>query len=740
MNEPIARENLNESLSRRQVMIGAAGFTFAFALARSGIAGAAVPASATQGNALSPWVSIAPDGTVFIMSPATEMGQGSMTSLPRVLAEELDADWDKVRVVPAPPIDAIYANPGFGMMYTAGSNAVTNYFKPLRTFGAQVRRVLLDNAAKKWGVPLAELTTEPSVAIHAKSGRRLTYGEIAAFAEVPAKAPEIKPEELKKTSEFRYIGKDTLRVELPNKVNGSAQYSIDVQVPGMLYATVLRAPVEGSAPGHVNDGKAKSIPGVIRTVPLPYGVGVLAETPWAALSGRQALIGEVTWTRTGMAWGFDSDRATEEFAAAARDLKTPATAWDKQGDALAEMAKAATIVEASYICDYAYHAQMEPLNAVASVSPAGDAAEIWCGTQSQSMAQEAVANVLGIARDKVKLHDMLMGGGFGRRGHRDEEFIVDAVLMAKEAGQPVKIIWTREDDVHNGRFRPLSAHYLRAGLDASGKLVALHQRIAVDRVLPFADPVRYKNARGRDSIVMRGTELSTYDIPHQLSEQLYRDTGVRTSPLRGIGWTANIFAAESFLDEVAENRGLDPVALRLELLKDLPRHRKVVETVAEMANWGKKREGRGLGFAFVDYSNTPIAGIVEVSVDRAAGKIKVHDVWIALDCGIAVHPDNVLAQTESSTVYGLGMTLTERITIKDGAVKQSNFFDYQVPRMSDIPPIHIELIRTDNHPTGVGQMATPLISPAVGNAVAALTGRRLRETPMTPERVKKALA
>jgi isoquinoline 1-oxidoreductase subunit beta len=239
---------------------------------------------------------------------------------------------------------------------------------------------------------------------------------------------------------------------------------------------------------------------------------------------------------------------------------------------------------------------------------------------------------------------------------------------------------------------------------------------------------------------MRGTELSTYDIPHQLSEQLYRDTGLRTSPLRGIGWTANIFAAESFLDEVAAKRGIDPVALRLELLKDMPRHRKVIETVASMADWGKQRAGRGLGFAFVDYSNTPIAGIVEVSLDRQAGAIKVHNVWIALDCGIAVHPDNVIAQTESSAVYGLGMTLTERITIKDGTVRQSNFFDYRVPRMNEIPPIHIELIRTDNHPTGVGQMATPLISPAVAGAVAQLTGRRLRETPMTPERVKKALA
>jgi isoquinoline 1-oxidoreductase beta subunit len=384
---------------------------------------------------------------------------------------------------------------------------------------------------------------------------------------------------------------------------------------------------------------------------------------------------------------------------------------------------------------------MEPLNAVASVSPSGDAAEIWCGTQSQTMAQEAVAKFLNIPRSKVTLHDTLMGGGFGRRGHRDEEFIIDAVLMAKAAGKPVKVIWTREDDVHNGRMRPLSAHYLRAGLDANGKIIAWHQRIAVDRVLPFMDPVRYQSAMGRDGIVMRGTEFLTYDLPNLMTEQLYRDTGVRTSPLRGIGWTANIFAAESFLDEVALARKTDPVALRLELLKDFPRGRRVIERVAEMADWKRPRaNGRALGFAFVDYSNTPIAGIVEASVDRASGKIRVHDVWCTLDCGIAVHPDNVVAQTESSIVYGLGMSLMERITVKDGAIRQSNFFDYPVPRMSDIPEMHIEVIRTDNRPTGVGQMATPVMAPAIGNAIAALTGKRLRESPMTPDRVKRALA
>ena len=655
----------------------------------------------------------------------------------------MDADWNKVRVVPAPVIEKIYGNPGFGgMMYTAGSNAVRSYYKPLRMFGAQVRLVLLDNVAKHWNVPVGELSTQPSMVVHTKSGRKISYGEIAAFAEVPATAPEIKPEQLKKSSDFRLIGKDVLRVELPNKINGTAQYSIDVQVPGMIYGAVVRTPVEGGTPNTFDEAKVKAIPGVISTVRLPYGIGVLADTAWAAFSGKDAVERSITWNRTGTAWGFDSEKGMEAFAADAKNLSVPVTKdWFKQGDAEGELAKAANTIEAEYRCDYAYHAQMEPLNAVASVSSNGDSVEVWCGSQSQTMAIEAPAKALGISRDKVTLHYTLMGGGFGRRGHRDEEFIVDAVLLSKEAKRPVKMMWTREDDVHNGRLRPITAHYLRAGLDQSGKIMAWHQRLAGDRVTPYQDPVRYKFAGQKDFILMLGVEMRSYDIANQYCGQIFRDTGVRTSSLRGIGFTANKFVAEAFLDEIALKRGIDPVLLRLELLKNTPRGRAVVERVAAMANWGKKpADGRALGFAFIDYSDSLLGGIAEISVNRASGQIKVHNFWCVMDCGIPVQPDNVVAQTESSIIYGLGMALTERITIKDGAIEQSNFYDYQVMRMRDLPQMHIEILATDNPPTGAGQMATPLMAPAINNAFAALTGKRLRETPMTPERVKKSLA
>jgi isoquinoline 1-oxidoreductase beta subunit len=720
-------------ISRRGFMIGAAGFTFAVALRLP----AGTAKAAGKDAVLSPWVTISTDDTVAIISPAAEMGQGSLTSLPLILAEELDADWSKVRIVVAPPNDELYKNPAFGYMYTAGSNAVTAYFKDLRRFGAQVRKVLLANAARHWNVPVEELTTEPNVVVHAKSGRRLTYGEIAIFAEVPAKAPEVAESELKKTDQFRLIGKDVMRVELPQKVNGTAQYSIDVQVPGMLYGAILRSPVEGGAPGKIDDAKASAVAGVVRIVALPYGVGVIAETPWAAFDAKEAL--KVTWTRTGKAWGFNSEKALNDFAAAARDMSQPTKLWAKEGDAVAALQNAAMVVDGEYRNDLVYHAQMEPLNAVASVSSAGDACEVWCGVQSKTIAVTVAANALKIAPDKITYHDMLMGGGFGRRGHRDEEYVHDAVVLSNAVKKPVKVMWTREDDVRNGRFNPLSVHYLRAGFDATGKMIAFHHRKACDEVTAFQDPVRYERAKGRDGIAFNGLDAPYYAIPNRLGEAVPRESGLRTSSLRGIAHLTNIFAIESFMDELARKREVDPAAFRRDLVKTNPRALNIIDRVARMADWGRKRDGSALGFTYMNYSGTQIALVAEVSVDRKTGVVRVPNVWTALDPGIAVQPDNIVAQTESSIVYGLGFALFERITIDDGAVQESNFYDYHVPRLNEIPQMFIEVVATDNHPTGVGQMATPLVAPAIANAVAALTGVRLRDTPMSQDRVKKAL-
>jgi isoquinoline 1-oxidoreductase subunit beta len=728
--------------SRRGFMIGIGGLTFAVTVGRERYGHAATDAPDIAGTPFNPWVSIAPSGEISIMAPATEMGQGSLTSLPLILAEELDADWSKVVAVPAPPIDKIYGNPSlWGVMCTAHSLSVQGYFTSLRTFGAQVRAVLLDNVARHWQVPLAELSTEPSVVVHAKSGRRIGYGEIVAFAEIPAVAPDIKPDALKKTSDFRLIGHDVMRVELPTKVNGSAKYAIDVQAPGMIYGAILRSPVLGGAPDTVDDAVARAVAGVIDVVRLPYGVGVLAETPWSAFSAKSALESGVTWRRSGKAWGFDSDKGLDAFAADARDLQKPTVEWYKQGDAEAALATAATTIEAEYRCHYAYHAQMEPLNAVASVSAAGDAAEVWCGTQYPTAAQAAAAKALGIPVERVKLNYTLLGGGFGRRGDYAEEYVVDAVLMAKSAQRPVpvKVMWTREDDVHNGHFRPITAHYLRAGLDASGKLIAYHQRLVGDRVLASENPQFFRDSHDRDYQLMGGVQLTYYDIPNQYGGQIPQDTGVRTAPLRGIGDIANKFVTETFIDEVALKRGVDPVQFRLELLKNTPRGQKVLQRVAEIADWDRKRDNMALGCAFIVYNDTLMSGIAEVSVDHLIGRIKVHNFWCVVDCGIAVQPDNIVAQFEGGIAFGLGLALTEDISIRDGVVQQSNFYDYRVARMNDVPDIHVEVISTDNRPTGVGQMSVVMVAPAVNNAVTRLTGMRLREAPMTPERVRKAL-
>src|ERR1700722_18027819 len=506
-------------VSRRGFMIGIAGLTFAVAVGREGVGLAATQAPDIAGTPFNPWVSIAPSGEISIIAPATEMGQGSLTSLPLILAEELDADWSKVVAVPAPPIDKIYGNPAmFGAMLTAHSLSLQGHFMPLRTFGAQVRAVLLDNVATHWRVPLAELSTEPSVVFHSKSGRRIGYGDIVAFAEIPEVAPDIKPEALKKSSDFRLIGHDVMRVELPTKVNGSAKYAIDVQVPGMIYGAILRSPVLGGAPDKVDDAAAKAVAGVIDVVRLLYGVGVLATTPWAAFVAKSALEPGVTWRRSGKAWGFDSDKGLDAFAADARDLKKPTVEWYKQGDAEAALATAATVIEAQYRNHYTYHAQMEPLNAIASVSATGDAAEVWCGTQFPTAAQAAAARALDIPAEKVKLNYTLLGGGFGRRGDYAQEFVVDAVLMSKSARRPVKVMWTREDDVHYGHFRPITAHYLRGGLDASGKLIAYHHRLVGDRVLQAETPIFFRKSHGRDYQLMGGVELKSYDIPRVLTK------------------------------------------------------------------------------------------------------------------------------------------------------------------------------------------------------------------------------
>ncbi len=722
--------NENE-VSRRAFLATGAGLTFSIVLPRDGAA-----QTANASFAPNVWLTITPDDTIAIMSPAAEMGQGTMTALPVIIAEEIDADWSKVRIVAA-PIDAKkYGNPYYGgALAFSASMTVSGYYTPLRIAGAQARRVLMEAAAKEWNAPLAELSTEPSVVVHRASGRRLTYGKIAAFAKAPSSLPEISERELKPFASFRLIGKDVPRVDIPAKTNGSALYAMDVRVPGMVYGAVLQCPWHGGAPDKVDDAKARAMAGVLDVVRLPNGVGVIATEIEQAFAAKNALV--ATWT-DGPAVKYDSERALEEFMATARDKSKRGVDYAASGDADAGLKNAAKIMRSDYRTRHVYHAQMEPLNATAAVAADGKSADIWCGTQGPTAAMAAAAQALGTAPEKITCHQHYLGGGYGRRSQ--QEVVVDAVLLSKAAGKPVKLVWQREDDIKGGKFRPATAHYLEAGLDANGKLVAWHHRVIAESVTGYTSPARLEQIGGKDHILMKGSILFAYDVPDKRIEFVRQQRGVRLSPWRGVGVGHNLPAIEGFIDEIAKATGKDPLALRLELAAKNPRATHLLKTVAQMSDWARKREGTAIGIALEEKDETLVAGVAEISLDRASGKIKVLNMWAAIDCGVCIQPFNTITQTEGGIIYGIGHVLREEITHVDGRVKQSNFGDYQVMRMEDVPNIEVKVVSTDNKPTGVGEDGVPLTGATIGNAFYALTGVRVKELPMTPARVLAALS
>jgi len=734
---------LETRISRREFMAGVGGLTFAFTMGGT-LLGRASEAMAIggQGARMNAWVSIGTDNTVTVMVPVAEMGQGVLTSLPLILADEMDADWSTVRMEYAPVIPKIYGNfdPLFqGAMVTAGSMSVPGYWKPLRMAGAQARRVLLDNVAGKWGVPVGELSTHNGTVVHAKTRRRISYGDVAKFATVPAELPKIGEADLKKPSEFRLIGrKDIPRVDVRSKVDGSAKYGIDAQVEGMIYASVLESPMDGAKATNVNIPEVSKIPGVTNVVPLPFGVAVFGKTVEATRAGRNAL--RVTWDNSdAVSRGFNSEKAFAEYARRGKDPNSKAMAWYKKGDAGAALGGAAKVIEGEYSSEYCYHAQMEPMNCIAKTAADGSV-ELWMGTQSAMVAGFVVSEVLKTTPDKIRVHQYLLGGGFGRRIAPDVA-VQGAVLSKVAGGVPVKFIMTREDDVIAARPRPMTYHVLRAGLDRRGKVVGWHHRLVAENVTAVAEPPRYEASGGQDLIGWTGLEEPFYGIPNILGDGVREIRGTRVHPWRGIGTGYNKFAAESFMDEVAHAKGVDPLALRLELTREHPRAQGVLKAVAKMARWNKKpRRGRALGIAFSDYHGTFSAGVAEVSVNRRTGKIKVHNYWLAVDPGLVVQPVNVHAQAESAVVYGLSAALIEELTFKDGAIEQRNFNDYPVLRMADIPPIHTRIVASGAEPSGMGEIGVVCVAPAIANAVFRLTGKRIRALPMSPQRVKKLFA
>ncbi|MDX1485679.1 MAG: molybdopterin cofactor-binding domain-containing protein [Alphaproteobacteria bacterium] len=722
--------SLDHTVSRRGFLKGAGGLTFAVTMGSGGMQLLTpTEAKALAGHTdMSAWVRISPDNTITILTPGAEMGQGSMTSVPLILAEELDADWNLVHLENAPADPKVY---GYSRkrrgrvqhsMAIVGSRAVMMYYKPMRMAGAQVRKVLLENAAKKWGVPASQLRTEPNVVI-GPGGKRLTYGEIAGFAKVPAKLPKVSSGELKKPRDFRLIGKSLPRRDIPPKVDGAAMFAIDVQLPGMVYASTVHSPVQGAKPLSWNEAKLKKLKGYLGAVKLKEGVAVIADNFEHVMAARAEL--EVKWSKAKAA-GYNSEEALEkDYPRKSADPKTKAKKVDRKGNVDAAFASAAKTYAADYRCDYGYHAQMEPLNAVARINATGDRVEIWEGTQAPGRSRSMIADALGFKTSQVIHHQMYMGGGFGRRSRTD--YTVEAALISKEIKKPVKMIWTREEDINYGMFRPQSFQHLEGALDASGNLVGWKHSVIGD---------------GR-RLLTGGAKISKYyKVPNQnIVEQSAGKHGIRTKHWRAVAHVFNVYAIEALIDEMAAKEGMDPLEFRLKKVPLTSKARRVLLKVAEMSDWKRKRPaGRALGLSMTERSGSLGAEVVELSVDRKTGKIHVHKVWAAIDSGIVVQPEAARRNVESGVHYGLSSVLKERATIKNGSVEQSNFHDYEVLRFADSPEeVHVEFLDRPTRPTGIGEIGNPGIGSAVANGFHALTGKRLYHMPFTPERVLAAL-
>jgi isoquinoline 1-oxidoreductase subunit beta len=703
-------------MDRREFLKVTGGLSFAFTFPGVSEANAAKPLNA--------WVRIAPDGTVTILSAGAEMGQGSMTSLPLMLAEEMDADWSRVKVEFAPAEPELYGSPGRGgrSMAITGSRAVMSYYNDLRIAGAQVRKVLLANAAEHWKTDVKSLRTEPGLVVDG-SGRKLSYGEIASFAKIPSPLPAVEKNELKDRKDFRYIGKPIARRDTPLKVNGTAKYAIDIDLPGIVYATVRHSPVHGGAPESWNDASVKRMRGVLGTVRLPDGVAVLADTLPHAMAARQAL--EVKWQNKGPAEGFDSEKnLNETYVKVHSDPNARTQTLDSKGDAKSAFGSAAKTYKAEYFSDYGYHAQMEPLNAVARFNTAGDHVEVWEGTQDPGSSRAAIARALGFSPEQVTLHQCYMGGGFGRRSLGD--YSAEAARIAREAKRPVKLVWTREEDLGYGMFRPQAFQCLQAALDKDGKVGGWTHCVVGDG----------------GALLSTGIRIPYYQVPNQFIESRGVSHGIRLKHWRAVGHVFNVYAIESFVDQMAAAEGIDPLVFRFERMNITPRARAVFEKVAQMSDWKAPRpQGRALGVSISERSGSLGAGVAEISLDRASGRIRVHKVWLAVDGGLIVQPEMARANIESGILYGLSSVLHERVTLKEGVVQQSNFHDYHLLRMSDLPEtMEVAFIeRPDERPTGLGEIGNPWVAAAVANAFHKLTGKRLYHMPFTPARVQQVL-
>jgi isoquinoline 1-oxidoreductase beta subunit len=671
------------------------------------LVGAALPyraAKAQSAAKLNAWVHVGADDVVTLFIHKAEMGQGTVTSLAMLLAEELECDWKKIRTE-FPGIDRAYG-PNQGVV---GSQSIRGSWTPLRRAGATAREMLVQAAAQRWGVSPGQCHAENGAIINTATNARLSYG---ALADAAAKVPPPANVTLKDAGQFRVIGKSHARLDTPGKVNGSAKFGIDVRLPGMLYAVAERCPVFGGKVASFDASAAKAVPGVKHVVPISSGVAVVADNTWSANQGRKVL--KIQWDE-GANGNLTSAEISRRFAERARQ---PGTVAKKEGDAAATLAGAAKKLEAVYEVPYLAHAPMEPLNCTADVR--ADSCEVWASTQGQTAAHQAAIGITGLKPEQVKVHTLYMGGGFGRRARAD--YVSEAVEVSKAIGAPVQLTWMREDDMQQDWYRPASYARFAAGLDAEGWPVALTSRL----VCPPFGGIR----DGLSRTGVEGVADLAYAIPNVLVDYHAEDPGIPVSYWRSVGYSQNTWFLESFIDEVAEAGGKDPFELRRRLVAGNPRLKAVLELAAGKAGWGKPLpKGHGRGIAFSTNVGSLTAEVAQVSVTD--GKLRVHRVVCAVDCGQVINPAGVEQQVQSGIVFGLTAALKGAITLDRGRVQQGNFHQYDMLRIDEMPVVEVHLVPSTATPGGIGEASVPAIAPAVSNAIFAATGKRVRRLPIS---------
>lgn len=684
------------------------------ALAGDGIA-APVPDFAPNA-----FVRIGTDGAVTVLVNKSEMGQGVATSLAMALAEDLDADWRLVRCEFA-PAHPDYAHPGYPIQFTGGSTSTLGMTEPMRKAGAAARAMLVAAAAAQWNVPATQCRTENGAVLHDASRRRAAYGDLAATAAgmpVPAEVA------LKPRTDCRLLGRSVRRLDTPAKVAGTAVFGLDVQVPGLRTALVLHPPTFGGTVKSIDDAAARATPGVVGVYDVGSGVAVVATGFWPAKLGRDRL--RVEWD-LGAGRELDSERLRRQYRELSRQ---PGMVARRVGDAAAVLAAAPKTIAADYELPFLAHAAMEPLNCV--VVPGDGRVEIWVGTQFQTVDQAAAAAVFGLEPQQVKLNTTFLGGGFGRRANPASDYVVEACRIAQAANAPVKLVWTREDDMRGGYYRPMWHSHVAAALDAGGAVTAWRHRIVGQSILTGTPFAAFLVKDGIDSTSVEGADDLPYAIANVQVELHTTTVGVPTLWWRSVGHSHTAFVVESFVDELAHARGVDPLAMRRDLLAGKQRHLGVLNLAAEKAGYGQPLPAGHVHGLAVHYSfQTWVAVVLEVSL--VAGWPRVHQATVAVDCGALINPNTVQAQLEGAVGFALGTALYDEITLRDGRVVQSNFHDYRLLRMHEMPRVDVHIVPSEQPSTGVGEPGVPPVAPALGNALFRLTGKRIRRLPLRPE-------